>query len=284
MGWDAMQRVLRSSEAIRVRATRSYLIRGLRILTLVSVASSSIAIARDSVALRLFNEWLVAFNSGDDAQLTRFWNKYGGNEQPDDRVALDIRHHDRIGILSTIRILVKDPKHAVALMKDGHNAYSESTVDLLSADPPVIARIVGHPVRSPTSIPAPAIDDADLKKKVQGVVARMAGADAFSGVILIAHHGKIVLEQAWGLADATKHTRNTIDTQFGLASMNKMFTAISVLQLVNRGSLRLDDPIGRYLPNYTNHELAATVTVRELLTHTGGTGDFLTPEFTAHKA
>jgi D-alanyl-D-alanine carboxypeptidase len=61
--------------------------------------------------------------------------------------------------------------------------------------------------------------------------------------------------------------------------MNKMFTAVATLQLVEAGKLKLDDPIGKHLPDYPNKEVAAKVTVRHLLTHTGGTGDIFGPEF-----
>jgi CubicO group peptidase (beta-lactamase class C family) len=65
--------------------------------------------------------------------------------------------------------------------------------------------------------------------------------------------------------------------------MNKMFTAVATLQLVEAGKLKLDDPIGKHLPDYPNKEVAAKVTVRHLLTHTGGTGDIFGPEFEEHR-
>jgi CubicO group peptidase (beta-lactamase class C family) len=65
--------------------------------------------------------------------------------------------------------------------------------------------------------------------------------------------------------------------------MNKMFTAVATLQLVEAHKLALDDPIGKHLPNYPNKEVAAKVTVRHLLTHTGGTGDIFGPEFDQHR-
>jgi CubicO group peptidase (beta-lactamase class C family) len=58
-----------------------------------------------------------------------------------------------------------------------------------------------------------------------------------------------------------------------------MFTAVATLQLVEAGKLALDDPIGRHLPDYPNHDVAAKVTVGHLLTHSGGTGDIFGPEF-----
>jgi CubicO group peptidase (beta-lactamase class C family) len=64
--------------------------------------------------------------------------------------------------------------------------------------------------------------------------------------------------------------------------MNKMFTSVAVLQLVERGKLALDDPIGRHLPDYPNPDTAGRVTIRHLLTHTGGTGDIF-PEYVERK-
>jgi CubicO group peptidase (beta-lactamase class C family) len=61
--------------------------------------------------------------------------------------------------------------------------------------------------------------------------------------------------------------------------MNKMFTAVAILQLVEAGKLALDDPIGKYLTDYPNKDVASKVTVQHLLTHTGGTGDIFGPEF-----
>jgi CubicO group peptidase (beta-lactamase class C family) len=108
---------------------------------------------------------------------------------------------------------------------------------------------------------------------------QLAGRDEFSGAVLVARHGQVLLEAAWGLADREAGTRNTPDTKFRLGSMNKMFTAVATLQLVEVGKLALDDPIGKHLPDYPNDDVAAKVTVRHLLTHTGGTGDIFGPEF-----
>ena len=65
--------------------------------------------------------------------------------------------------------------------------------------------------------------------------------------------------------------------------MNKMFTAVSTLQLVEAGKLKLSGTVGEYLPDYPNKDLAAKVTIHQLLTHTGGTGDFFGPQFDQHR-
>lgn len=106
-----------------------------------------------------------------------------------------------------------------------------------------------------------------------------AGADEFSGALLVARDGTVLLQDAWGLSDREAGTPNTLDTRFRLGSMNKMFTAVAALQLVEAGKLALDEPIGTYLRDYANDDVAQKVTVRHLLMHTGGTGDIFGPEF-----
>jgi CubicO group peptidase (beta-lactamase class C family) len=113
--------------------------------------------------------------------------------------------------------------------------------------------------------------------------AERARADEFAGAVLVARHGKVLLNEAWGRADRTAGVANTPATRFRIGSMNKMFTAVATLQLVEAHKLALDAPIGKYLPEYPNKEVAAKVTVRHLLTHTGGTGDIFGPEFDQHR-
>jgi CubicO group peptidase (beta-lactamase class C family) len=111
----------------------------------------------------------------------------------------------------------------------------------------------------------------------------LASEDQLSGAVLVARNGKVLLQKAWGLADREKGTSITLDTQFRVGSMNKMFTSVATLQLVEAGKLSLDDPIGKYLPDYPNKDVATKVTVRHLLTHTGGTGDIFGPQFVKNR-
>jgi CubicO group peptidase (beta-lactamase class C family) len=106
-----------------------------------------------------------------------------------------------------------------------------------------------------------------------------AAADRFSGAVLVARNGKTVFAQAYGLADREKKTANTLKTRFRLGSMNKMFTAVATLQLVQSGKLDLKAPFGNYLTDYPNKDVASKVTIEQLLSHTGGTGDIFGPEF-----
>jgi len=254
----------------------------LALLLIAGAATALAAPASETTSLQVFKQWLDAFNSGDSARITAFWQKYG-RSGVDDRVAGDLRLRTMTGGMAIYRVEEDTDTHLVALMKENRGVYSESTLDLASVDPPVIAGMMGHPVPPPEGSGNPAASDDQLAGLVRDHVAAMNGPDAFSGAILIAHNGKIVLDQAWGMADESTHIENTVDTQFCIGSMNKMFTAVAILQLVERGKLSLDKPIANWWPDYPNRDLASRVTIRELLNHSGGTGDIFTPEYEAHR-
>lgn len=232
--------------------------------------------------MQTFKLWLEAFNSGDQAKEAAFWKKYG-TAATAPRADGDLRLHRMTGAMSILNVKEDTGAHLVALMKEANGGYSESTLDLSSTDPPVIAGMKGHRVPPPMESEPPAANDEELARRIQKHAAEKHGEDAFSGAVLVAHNGKIVLDQAWGLANIEKQIPNTTATEFCIGSMNKMFTAVSILQLVQQGKLALDKPVATYWPDYPNHDLAVRVTIRELLNHTGGTGDIFTPAFDAHR-
>ena len=93
----------------------------------------------------------------------------------------------------------------------------------------------------------------------------------------------MLFSHAYGLADRRRRIPNTLRTRFRIGSMNKMFTAVAILQLVEAGKVKLTAPLGTYLPDYPNRDVATKVTIHQLLTHTGGTGDIFGPDFDAHR-
>lgn len=131
-------------------------------------------------------------------------------------------------------------------------------------------------------IPPAHLSEAELLARSREFIAGQVAADKFSGVVLIAKEGKPIFMQAYGLADRENHIPNSLETRFGTESMGKMFTAVAIFQLVQAGKIALDDPIKKYIADYPNQELASKVTIRELLTHTGGTGDIFGPELDSH--
>ena len=110
----------------------------------------------------------------------------------------------------------------------------------------------------------------------------LAGRDAFSGVVLVAKNGEPVFVKAYGLANKKDNSANRIDTKFDLGSMNKMFTAVAIAQLVERGKLSFTDTIAKVLPEYPNKSVAERVTIHQLLTHTSGMGNYQNQQFIAN--
>ena len=101
----------------------------------------------------------------------------------------------------------------------------------------------------------------------------------FSGAILVAHNDSIIQKRAYGLASIEYNTKNKVDTKFNLASITKLFTAVSTLQLYENGFVELNVPIGKYLPDYPNKLVRDSVTIHQLLTHTSGNTNFYVGDF-----
>ncbi|MGC2322622.1 MAG: serine hydrolase domain-containing protein, partial [Terriglobales bacterium] len=89
-------------------------------------------------------------------------------------------------------------------------------------------------------------------------------------VLLVGHAGKIVHLRAFGLRVLEPRPEPmTLDTIFDIASLTKPFTATCVMRLVERGQVRLNDPVARYLPEFARNG-KQEITVRQLLTHFSG--------------
>jgi CubicO group peptidase (beta-lactamase class C family) len=127
------------------------------------------------------------------------------------------------------------------------------------------------------------LTETEALAALETFVREEASADRFSGAVLVAKDGEMLLSEAYGLADREREISNTAQTRFRIGSMNKMFTAVAILQLVEAGEVELTAPLGTYLTDYPNREVATKVTIHHLLTHTGGTGDIFGPEFEAHR-
>lgn len=107
----------------------------------------------------------------------------------------------------------------------------------------------------------------------QGIGARMDSilrTQPLMGNILVADHGKVVYQRCFGFRDIANRLPNTDASAFALASISKQFTATAVLQLKEKGKLRLDDALIRYFPDFPFPD----ITIRHLLTHTSGLPEY----------
>jgi CubicO group peptidase (beta-lactamase class C family) len=127
------------------------------------------------------------------------------------------------------------------------------------------------------------LTEADALKALSARAEKLASESEFSGAVLVAKDDHVLFSHAYGLADRKRGIPNTLRTRFRIGSMNKMFTAVAILQLADAGKLELTAPLGKYLTDYPNRDVATKVTIHQLLTHTGGTGDIFGPDFDLHR-
>jgi CubicO group peptidase (beta-lactamase class C family) len=120
--------------------------------------------------------------------------------------------------------------------------------------------------------------DTFSASKLHSFVADLAQKDSFSGVVLVAQHGQILYQEAYGMASKEYDAAINFQTRFDLASLTKTFTGVAVGQLAQQGKIRFEDPISKYLPELPAN-LVKGVTIHHLLTHTSGLGSYWTQEF-----
>lgn len=118
-----------------------------------------------------------------------------------------------------------------------------------------------------------------LDLKTQSIDDYLRKIDGFSGTVLVAKDGQVQFEKAYGLASRRYEVPNKVTTRYNLGSITKDFTKVAIGQLAQAGKLKVDAPIGTYLPSYPNKDVAQKVTVQQLIDHTSGLGDIFTPKF-----
>lgn len=131
-------------------------------------------------------------------------------------------------------------------------------------------------------IPAHAGPALDASTIDQVVAEWLSSTGAPSASIAIVQDGRLAYAKGYGAARLNPTVPSTAASRYAIDSLSKEFTAAAILVLAERGELSLDDPIAKWIPGL---KAAAAVTLRQLLTHTGGIRDFwpqdfVTPEMT----
>ncbi|HEY0414327.1 MAG TPA: serine hydrolase domain-containing protein [Allosphingosinicella sp.] len=234
---------------------------------------------------RLAKDWVDRINSPDDAAYVRFVKERGPGLRDGPERWLELRDELRgiqlCGVKSAeadfVELWAFDPNfdsYAIMRFKPGAT----------EAEKTQFAGLWGTDAAPPGAVPPAKLALPALIEAVEARAASRAAKDQFSGAILVAQRGRVLFRKAYGLADRARRKPNTLDTQFRFGSMGKMFTAVAIMQLVEKGRIDLEAPIGRYLTDYSNRDIATKVTVANLLSHTGGTGDIFGPDFDRRKA
>jgi CubicO group peptidase (beta-lactamase class C family) len=112
---------------------------------------------------------------------------------------------------------------------------------------------------------------AHAMQTVDAIMQAYAGAVPGASVLVV-RDGKALVRKAYGLANLEQGIEATPATNYRLASVTKQFTAAAILLLAQDGRLSIDDPVRKWLPTLPHSDDA--ITLRHLLTHTGGLIDY----------
>jgi len=229
-----------------------------------------------------FSAWLAAFNSADRTQLESFRSHFDKPEEHKIEGMLGFRQ--QTGGFDLKKIEESSPTKLTALVQErDSDQFARLTIEVEAAAAHHVTHLDVRAISRPAEFALSRLSQSDLIAALRAKLEKDTAAGKFSGAALLAKDGKAVFSGAYGLADREKKIQNTLNTKFRIGSMNKMFTAVAILQLVQAGKISLNDPVGKYLTDYPNKDIATKVTVYQLLTHTGGTGDFFGPQFDAHR-
>jgi CubicO group peptidase (beta-lactamase class C family) len=192
-----------------------------------------------------------------------------------------MNQHEQSRGLEWVEVQDERPGETTALLK--RRLTGELVAIVVRTNPAAPYRIGGigqRPPRPKVAVAPPRITtDAELTTALGDFVNTLAKADLFSGTVLLAKDGRRLYGMAFGEANKDFGVPNALDTKFNLGSMNKMFTAVTIAQLVEQGKLSYEDPLSKFLPDFPNAEAAKKIRIKHLLTHTSGLGSYFNDEF-----
>jgi CubicO group peptidase (beta-lactamase class C family) len=122
----------------------------------------------------------------------------------------------------------------------------------------------------PAARSAVPIDDGALfRARIDEFLNAAHSKFGFSGAVLVARGGQPLYQGTFGFSHLESKAANTIDTPFRIVSLSKQFTAAAIFRLEAEGKLGIDDPVHKYLPEFS--ELSyRRISIHHLLTHTSG--------------
>jgi len=111
------------------------------------------------------------------------------------------------------------------------------------------------------------------QEKLDAVLQSLFHTGEPGAAVLVLEGDEIIFDKGYGIADITTKKAIDGDTFFNIASCSKQFTAVGILQLVEKGLLSLDDPVSKYYPEWTAATFWKDVKIKHLLSHCSGVPD-----------
>jgi len=183
-----------------------------------------------------------------------------------------------------------DPRQPglLAVVVSGRRA-GQQAMFFLSADPAHPDRLGQaemHPMDDPSlysAWPKGPVSRAEMTRLIHAALDSLVRTSDFSGCVTVSDGTEAVFDECRGLAERSFGVPVDHQTKFHIGSINKMFTAVAIAQLVEAGKLSWDSTLAQLVPEYPDHEAAGKISVWQLLHHTAGLGDFLVPDYFEHQ-
>lgn len=240
------------------------------------------AIPRE-VAERRAAQALAAIRIADPAELKRFIaaNFAPGLPPPAEAQMINMISGLRsdAGELAFVSASAAGPDMVAVKADNALTGWREKVMLRLEPEAPHRIKGVGMSLAEPPAALKGPLSDAALADAAKQLASRLASVDGFSGAYLLARGDKVLSAGAHGEANKDFGVPNRLDTRFNLGSMNKMFTAVAIAQLVEAGKLSFEDPVSKFLPDLLAPGAGEKIRIKHLLTHSGGLGSHFTDKF-----
>ena len=246
-------------------------------------AVAGISAQNPTAAERQGRAFIEAISTGNRARVRRFVEANFSGEMLDlpmeQHLNFASNHYDSSRGYEVVSVQEAAPNGTTLLLKNKLTGmYAAMYFSVEDKAPFKIKGIGGRPPKAPATTGG-TLNNAAISKELEVFLKRLADADVFSGAVLLARDGVPVYKAAYGSANKDYGVPNKIDTKFNLGSMNKMFTAVAIAQLVENGKLSFDDPLSKFIPDFPDAESAKKIQVKHLLSHTAGLGGYFSKRY-----
>lgn len=176
-------------------------------------------------------------------------------------------------------IRIYDPPRAgetIVILKDKNfEAWRAFTLRFSQDENHLITGMAFSDARTPSNVKEEPLTENDFLLEIQKMMNRLSENEVFSGTLLIAKGKDVLFSFAAGEASKRYHVPINIDTKFNLGSMNKMFTSLTIMNLIEKGQLALEDTLDKFVDEtWLPKETTSKITIHNLLTHTSGLGSY----------
>ncbi|HWA90861.1 MAG TPA: serine hydrolase domain-containing protein [Rhizomicrobium sp.] len=256
--------------------------------TISGASAAPSTVLPDTAAGKLGGQLIAHINSDDAAHIRQWAPSILSPAVPDADKADFLK-----GLASAVRdsggvnfvdARTQGPPGMLVLTIEARRTGQRAVLVLMAdpAQPGKLAQAALFPIDDPAFYAAWSkgpVAHAEIARLTRDALDRLAREKDFSGCLSVVDGGETIFDECRGLAERNFATPVDRQTRFHIGSMDKMFTAIAIAQLVEAGKLSWNATLAELVPDYPDRDTAGKITVWQLLHHTAGLGDFFVPEF-----